>query len=202
MAGLFVTLEGPEGAGKSTQLRLLQAALAARDPLIVREPGGTALGEAVREVLLHSDGLRITPDAEMHLFMAARAELIAERIRPALDAGRMVLADRYHDSTLVYQGEVGGVAATWPPSFPRPHLTVLLDVPPELGLRRQADAGKAPDRLESRPLAFHRRVAEAYLRLAEREPDRFVVLDGTLPADALRDAIVAQIERRTAGAAR
>lgn len=196
MAGLFVTLEGPEGAGKSTQLALLREAYADRDPLIVREPGGTALGEAVRELVLHSDGMRIDAEAEMYLFMAARAELIAERIRPALEAGRIVLADRYHDSTLVYQGEVGGVPATWPASFPRPDVTVLLMVAPELGLERVVRAGKSPDRLESRPLEFHQHVAAAYLRLAEREPERFLVIDGTLPAEEVRDAIVARIEQR------
>jgi dTMP kinase len=202
MPGLLVTLEGPEGAGKSTQLGLLREAYADRDPLVVREPGGTALGEAVRGLVLHTDGVTIGAEAEMYLFMAARAQLIAERIRPALEAGRMVLADRYHDSTLVYQGEVGGVPASWPASFPRPDVTVLLRVPAELGLRRQVRAGKAADRLESLPLAFHRRVAAAYERLAEREPDRFLVVDGTLPAEAVRDAIVARIQRRLAGAVR
>jgi dTMP kinase len=202
MAGLFVTLEGPEGAGKSTQLGLLREACADLDPLIVREPGGTALGEAVRDILLHSEGVRITAEAEMHLFMAARAELIDELIGPALEAGRIVIADRYHDSTLVYQGEVGGVSTTWPSSFPRPDLTVLLMVPPELGLRRQSEAGKAPDRLESRPLEFHRRVADGYRRLARREPDRFLLVDGTRPPELVRDEILARIERLRSGAVR
>jgi dTMP kinase len=196
MSGLFVTLEGPEGAGKSTQLTLVGQALAEHNPLLVREPGGTPLGESVRELLLHRDGIAISPEAEMHLFMAARAQLLAELIQPALQAGRVVLADRYHDSTLVYQGAVGGVSTTWPSSFPRPDLTLVLLIPPELGLSRQNAAGKSPDRMESRPLAFHKQVAEAYRRLAEQDPDRFVTLDGTKAAEVLRDEIVARVQHR------
>jgi dTMP kinase len=202
MAGRLVTLEGPEGAGKSTQLELLREALAAHDPLVVREPGGTQLGESVRELLLHRDGLAISAEAEMYLFMAARSQLLAECIRPALEAGRLVLADRYHDSTVVYQGAVGGVPTTWPPSFPRPDLTILLLVPPELGFRRQAAAGKRPDRMESRPMAFHRQVSDAYRDLAERDPQRFMVLDGTRPSEVLRDEILARVQQLLAGAGR
>jgi dTMP kinase len=202
MSGRLVTLEGPEGAGKSTQVELLRRALAGHDPLVVREPGGTPLGESVRELLLHRDEVAISPEAEMYLFMAARAQLLAERIRPALEAGRLVLADRYHDSTLVYQGAVGGAPASWPPSFPRPDLTALLLVPPELGLSRQAAAGKRPDRMESRPVAFHRRVAAAYRSLAEGDRERFLVLDGTRPAEELRDEILARIEQLLVGAGR
>lgn len=201
MAGLFVTLEGPEGSGKSTQLRLLAAALAPQDPVVVREPGGTALGEALRDVLLHRSELEISPEAEAYLFMAARAELVAERIAPALAAGRLVLSDRYHDATLVYQGEVGGVEVSWPPSFPRPDLTALLLVPPELGLERQRAARGAPDRIGGRPLDFHRQVVEGYRRLAEAEPDRFLVVDGTRPPEEVRDELLARIHRLLVGAA-
>lgn len=193
-SGLFITLEGPEGAGKSTQVRRLAEALGGSDPLLVREPGGTPLGESVRELLLHREDLTIGPEAEMHLFMAARAELLDERVRPALAAGRMVIADRYHDATLVYQGAVGGIATSWPDSFPRPDLTVLLMVPAETGLARQAEAGKAPDRMESRPLAFHQAVARGYLALAEAEPGRFLVLDGTRDPEALTAAIVDRVD--------
>lgn len=201
MAGLFVTLEGPEGSGKSTQLRLLAAALAPQDPVVVREPGGTALGEALRDVLLHRSELEISPEAEAHLFMAARAELVAERIAPALAAGRLVLSDRYHDATLVYQGEVGGVEVSWPPSFPRPDLTALLLVPPQLGLERQRAARGAPDRIGGRPLDFHRQVVEGYRRLAAAEPDRFLVVDGTRPPEEVRDELLARIHRLLVGAA-
>ena len=200
MPGLFVTLEGPDGAGKTTQLQLLGRALAPHDPLVVREPGGTTLGESIRELLLHRDGVAMVPEAEMHLFMAARAELIAERIKPALEAGRLVLADRYHDSTLVYQGVVGGAPATWPASFPRPDLTVLLLVPPEVGLRRQAAASKRPDRMEARPLSFHRQVVDGYRTLAEADPERFLVVDAMRPPQTIHDEIVTRVERLLAHA--
>lgn len=202
MAGLFVTLEGPDGAGKSTQMELLRRALAPHDPLVVREPGGTTLGESVRELLLHRDGVAMVPEAEMYLFMAARAELIAERIKPALEAGRLVLADRYHDSTLVYQGVVGGAPAAWPASFPRPDLTVLLLIPPEQGLQRQAAARKRPDRMEARPLEFHREVVEGYRTLARADPDRFLVIDAMRPAATITGEIVTRVERLIAHASR
>src|SRR5205807_7245284 len=136
LSGLFITFEGPEGAGKSTQVELLRAALSARDPVVTREPGGTPLGERVRALLLH-DGVAMSGEAEMHLFMAARAELVARVIAPALATGRIVIADRYHDSTLAYQGGARGAPATWPASFPRPDRTFLLELPPEVGLERQ-----------------------------------------------------------------
>jgi dTMP kinase len=196
MAGLFVTFEGPEGAGKSTQVRLLEEALAAHRPLAVREPGGTPLGEAVRELVLHRHEMQIGAQAESYLFMAARAELLAERIVPALEAGRPVLADRYHDATRVYQGLVGGAAVSWPLSFPRPDLTVLLLVPPELGIRRQVEAGRALDRLEARPIEFHRQVVRGYCRLAEEEPDRFLELDGTRPRQDLHDEVLGLVLAR------
>jgi dTMP kinase len=199
--GLFVTLEGPEGSGKSTQLRLLADALAVHDPLVVREPGGTALGESIRDLLLHREQLEISPEAEAHLFMAARAELVAERIQPALAAGRIVLCDRYHDATLVYQGEVGGVSVPWPASFPRPDLTALLLVPAELGLERQRAARGTPDRIGGRPLDFHRQVVEGYRRRASLEPERFLVLDATRPAEEVRDALLARIHALLVGAA-
>lgn len=200
--GLFVTLEGPEGSGKSTQLGLLAEALASsHDPVVVREPGGTALGEALRDVLLHRSELEICPEAEAYLFMAARAELVGERIGPALAAGRLVLSDRYHDATRVYQGEVGGVTVDWPSSFPRPDLTALLLVPPELGLKRQVAARGAADRIGGRSLDFHRQVVEGYRRLAEAEPDRFLVVDGTRPPEDVRDEVLARIHRLLVGAA-
>jgi dTMP kinase len=189
--GLFVTFEGPEGAGKSTQVELLRSALADRAPVVTREPGGTPLGERVRELLLRT-GVDMTPGAEMLLFMAARAELVNRVIGPALAAGRIVIADRYHDSTLAYQGGARGAPTWWPAWFPRPDRTFLLDVPPELGLARARDRGH-PDRLESEDLAFHRAVAAAYGRLAEAEPERFVRLDATGPPEAVHRAVLAAL---------
>src|SRR2546427_1085664 len=142
--GLFITFEGTEGSGKTTQAELLGEWLAKRDPVVVREPGGTELSEQIRDVLLYR-GLEIDPEAEMYLFMAARRQLIAEVIAPALGAGQVVIADRYHDSTLAYQGGARGVPTTWPSTFPRPDVTFLLSVPVESGLARLALAGKKPD---------------------------------------------------------
>jgi dTMP kinase len=191
---LLVTLEGPEGAGKTTQVRLLSDALAAHRPLAVREPGGTEVGERVRDLLLHRRGLMVGAQAEAYLFMAARAELLEERIRPALDLGRLVLCDRYHDATRAYQGLVGGADVPWPATFPRPRLTVLLDLPPEVGRRRQAEQGKAPDRLESKPAPFHERVAAAYRTLAAEEPGRWLVLDATGDPDWICATIATRVE--------
>lgn len=191
---MFVTFEGPEGAGKSTQVELLRRALADRAPVVVREPGGTALGERIRELLLEPDVVQ-SAEAEMLLFMAARAELVATVIAPALAAGGTVIADRYHDSTLAYQGGARGLATWWPESFPRPDLTFLMDLPPEVGLERRRRSGQAADRLESEGLAFHRAVSEAYRRLAESEPGRFVRLDATRPAAELHAAVMAELGR-------
>ncbi|MDP9248634.1 MAG: dTMP kinase [Candidatus Dormibacteraeota bacterium] len=199
MPGLLITLEGPEGAGKSTQLELLRERLADRAVEVYREPGSTRLGDRVRELLLNGEAMN--PEAEMFLFMGARAELIGERILPALDRGAIVLLDRYHDSTLAYQG-ARGARTSWPESFPRPALTVLLRADPRLGLRRQRLAGKAPDRIESEPDDFHRRVAAEYDRLAAAEPERFLVVDAGQPAEAVAERIWERVSRLLAVAAR
>jgi dTMP kinase len=174
--GLFITFEGVEGAGKTTQAEMLGAALESRNPVVVREPGGTELGERMREVLLFG-GMDIHPEAEMFLFMAARSQLVHEVVVPALEAGQIVIADRYHDSTLAYQGGGRGVATYWPPSFIRPDITFLLSLPVEAGRVRQLVAGKKADRVEREALAFHERVAAAYESLAAAEPDRFTRID-------------------------
>src|SRR5260370_28352954 len=117
--GVFITFEGPEGSGKTRQVELLGQALADREPVMVREPGGNELGERIREIVLYG-ALELDPEAEMYLFMAARKQLIAEVIAPALAAGQVVVADRYHDSTLAYLGGAKGVPTNWPATFPRP----------------------------------------------------------------------------------
>jgi dTMP kinase len=191
MSGYFITFEGPEGSGKSTQVELLAQALADRRPLVVREPGGTELGEQIRELLLHTPS-DMSPEAEMHLFMAARAELLAKLIKPALGEGRIVIDDRYHDSTMAYQGAGRGAPAQWPASFPKPDRTFLLLLPAEDGLDRLAGRGAGADRLEGEPLAFHRRVVEAYERMARAEP-RFVRIDATRPAGEVHADVLANV---------
>jgi dTMP kinase len=197
--GLFITFEGTEGSGKTTQAELLNDWLANEDAVLVREPGGTELGEQVRDVLLYK-GLDIDPEAEMYLFMASRRQLIAEVIAPALAAGQIVIADRYHDSTLAYQGGARGLPTGWPPTFPRPDITFLLEGPVEAGLGRHEQAGKSKDRMERESIEFHRKVAEAYDGLAAAEPSRFVRVDATGSRDKIhldvRDRLKPLLEAR------
>jgi dTMP kinase len=194
---LFITFEGTEGSGKTTQTELLGEWLQQRNPVLVREPGGTELGEQIRDVLLYK-GLDIDAEAEMYLFMASRRQLIAEVIVPSLAQGQIVIADRYHDSTLAYQGGARGVPTTWPPTFPRPDVTFLLEGPVEAGLSRHEEAGKSKDRMEQESLDFHQKVAEAYEQLADAEPKRFVRLDATGSRDKIhfevRDHLKAFLE--------
>lgn len=182
--GLFITFEGTEGSGKTTQAELLNEWLEKESPVLVREPGGTELSEQIRDVLLYK-GLQIDAEAEMYLFMASRRQLIADVIAPALAAGQIVIADRYHDSTLAYQGGARGVPTTWPQTFPRPDITFLLEGPAEVGLNRHEMAGKSKDRMEQESIDFHRKVAEAYEKLADAEPQRFVRLDATGSRDKI-----------------
>jgi dTMP kinase len=193
MSGLFITFEGPEGSGKTTQVELLGQALASREPVMVREPGGNELGERIREIVLYG-ALELDAEAEMYLFMAARRQLIAEVIAPALAAGQIVVADRYHDSTLAYQGGGRSVPTTWPPTFPRPDVTFLLSVPVESGLERLAKAGKKPDRVERESIDFHNRVAAAYDRLAQAEPQRFARLDATASRDHVHQQVMNRLQ--------
>jgi dTMP kinase len=192
--GLFITFEGPEGSGKTTQIAMLAAALASREPLVVREPGGTELGEQLRDILLEQN-LEIDPETEMYLFMAARRQLIAEVIAPALSAGRIVVADRYHDSTLAYQGGGRDVPTTWPASFPRPDVTFLLALPIKSGLERHANAGKGADRVERESLEFHERVSAAYDRLAAADPERFTRLDATGSRGKVHRAVMDRLSK-------
>jgi dTMP kinase len=189
--GLFITFEGTEGSGKTTQAEMLGEWLSSRDPIVVREPGGTELGERVREVLLYA-GLEIDAEAEMYLFMASRRQLIAEVIAPGIEAGKIVIADRYHDSTLAYQGGARGVPTVWPHTFPRPDITFLLEGDVETGLGRHESAGKTKDRMEQESIDFHKKVGEAYATLAAAEPSRFVRLD----AAGSRDKIHLQVRDR------
>lgn len=184
MSGLFITFEGGEGSGKSTQIvrlarRLEAAGLSVR---VIREPGGTAVGEAVRQILLHRDHSAIDPLAELLLYEAARAQLLAEVIEPALDAGETVLCDRFFDSTTAYQGYARGLSLELVATLNRaatggrvPDRTIVFDIEPELGLGRATAQGA--DRLESEGMAFHRAVRDGFLALASEEPERVTVID-------------------------
>ncbi|MBX5489959.1 MAG: dTMP kinase [Chloroflexi bacterium] len=206
--GLFVTIEGPEGAGKSTQVALLDHALAGAGYVVcqVREPGDTPLGDHLRELLLAPSTV-VSPRAEALLYCAARAELVENVIRPALASGAVVIADRYADSTLAYQGAGRGLpldALTAVVQFAiagcRPDLTILLDLPVEDGLaRKEAATALRPaewTRFERETVAFHERVRAGYRRLAAAEPGRWLVLDARAPAEALHATIWGAVQRR------
>jgi len=202
MPGVFVTFEGGEGSGKSTQIERLAARLAARglDPLRAREPGGTPLGEGVRDLLL-DPARKPSPMTEALLLESARAELVATMIRPALAAGRVVLCDRYDDSTLAYQGGGRGLEDAKLRAMNRaatgglvPDLTILFDLDPELGLARRGRAPGPTNRLDREPLEFHRRVRRRYLELAAAEPERWRVIDASVDAAELERATWAAIE--------
>jgi dTMP kinase len=191
--GLFITFEGTEGSGKTTQVELLGEKLSHRQPLMVREPGGTELGERLREVVLNS-GMELDGEAEMYLFMAARRQLLQELITPALALGRIVIADRYQDSTFAYQGGGRGVPVTWPPTFPRPDMTFLLALPVQKGRERQLSAGKSADRVERESIDFHNRVAAEYERLATAEPERITRLDASEPREVVHHKVMSRVQ--------
>jgi dTMP kinase len=196
--GLFITLEGGEGAGKSVQLEALSKALSGQAPNVVttREPGGTPLGERLREVLLDIDS-EFDPLAEAMLFAAARAELVRSVIKPTLDRGDFVICDRYADSTVAYQGYASDVDLMSIGQLNQiatggliPDLTILLDLPVEDGLRRSG----GDDRFESEDVTFHERVRAGYLALAEHDSERWMVVDATQPREAITSQIVERVE--------
>lgn len=202
--GLFITFEGGEGAGKSTQIRTLASALEefGREVLVTREPGGSPGAEAVRHVLLSGAAEPLGPEMEAILFAAARSDHVEQVIRPALERGLVVLCDRFMDSSRVYQGVTGGLD----PEFMRsleavaingmiPDLTIILDLDPEEGLRRATArrGDDSADRFEKETLAIHRRRREAFLSIARDEPDRCVVIDAGRPADDVAADIAAAV---------
>ncbi|MGU3360762.1 dTMP kinase [Methylobacterium sp. M6A4_1b] len=212
--GTFVTFEGGEGAGKSTQIRRLAAQLrleSGRPVLTTREPGGSAKAERIREALLAGLAKPYGPFAEALLFSAARIDHLDTLIRPALARGEIVLCDRFADSTRAYQGAAGGLDPAALRALEgvvvgptRPDLTLILDCDPELGLararaRRDAGADGAVDRFEAEALAFHARLRSAFLAIAAEEPGRCAIVDAALPADAVEAAIRAVVAERLPG---
>lgn len=208
--GKFIVLDGPDGSGKGTQLAKLEALVAAAGgrPVRAKDPGGTAIGDRIRHLLLDHDLSTMDPHCEALLFMASRAQLVAEVVRPALAAGATVLGDRFISATCAYQVAAGfprdlviqlgrlAVGDTWP------HLTLILDVPPEIGFERTGRRshhtskrsaagqmamfdGAAPDAVESRPLEYHRRVRELFRELPDAYPAPAVILDGSAAPDAV-----------------
>ncbi|HSW52735.1 MAG TPA: dTMP kinase [Sulfuricaulis sp.] len=200
--GLFITLEGGEGAGKSTNLAFIRQWLqrAGHEVVVTREPGGTELGERVRDILLHSQQLHITPESEMLLMFAARSEHLSKVIRPALAAGKTVLCDRFTDATYAYQGGGRGLPAERIAAMEnqvqgdlRPDLTLLLDVPVEAGRARAGQRGE-PDRFEREDNGFFTRVHAVYLARAQAEPERMRVIDAGHALPQVEQQIAAVLE--------
>lgn len=198
----FITFEGIEGSGKSSHARTLAVALRARghDVVETREPGGTAAGAAMRALLLGAEATPLTPLAELFLYCADRTQHVAETIRPALDAGRVVICDRFSDSTVAYQGYgrgldldlVRGLDARARQGL-EPWLTVLLDCPADIGLARAKARAGVADRFERETLAFHERVRAGFVALAAETPARVVVVDSTTEPDAASTHILATV---------
>ncbi|MGH2830698.1 MAG: dTMP kinase [Actinomycetota bacterium] len=195
--GLFIVFEGVEGSGKSTMIAYLTSFLKefGKDVVLTREPGGTAIGERIRRLLLDPEAREMDSKAEALLYAAARAQHVAQVVRPALESGKAVISDRYLDSSLAYQGLARGLGDEdvyrlniWATDELIPDLVVLLDLDPEVGLARAAGA---PDRIEQEDIAFHRKVAEAYQQLAKTYPSRFALIDASQPVETVRE----QVER-------
>ncbi|MCS7222091.1 MAG: dTMP kinase [Anaerolineae bacterium] len=203
--GLFITFEGPEGSGKTTQIQLLGEWLSCQgyNVLITREPGGTPLGDQIRAILLSPEHRDMCPEAEALLFSVARSQLVRQVIQPHLNKGGVVLCDRYADSTLAYQGygrgldlDMLGTIITFATGGLWPDLTIYLDLPVEEGLaRRRQSTTLEWNRLDAEQLAFHQRVREGYLRMAAASP-RWLVLDARQPIELLQQAIREQVAKR------
>ena len=203
--GLFVCFEGGDGAGKSTQVRLLTELLEelGREVVVTRQPGGTPLGAQIRRLVLHGD--HVAARAEALLFAADKAQHVDQLIAPALARGAVVITDRYTDSSIAYQGagrDLGAdeirVLQHWAVGEVLPDLTIVLDVSPELGRARRGDV---QDRLESEADVFHAAVRQGFLGLAARDPGRYLVVDAALPVDEIHDLVAEAVTRIGAGAA-
>ncbi|MBI2510489.1 MAG: dTMP kinase [Opitutae bacterium] len=207
LAGKLISFEGSEGAGKSTQIARLAEHLQklGREVVATREPGGTEIGEQIRNILIHNHrGDEMCAETELLLFTAARAQLVREVIAPALLRGAVVLSDRYLDSSTVYQGVARNLAPDPVNQINRfavgnvmPHLTIVIDVPTEVSLQRvRQRASDLPDRMERENIEFYDKVREGYLLLARQWPERVVVIDGTQSPNALEEQIWGAVQLR------
>jgi len=194
----FISFEGIEGSGKTTQIKRLLTWLSRshRPVLHTREPGGTEIGDAIRQILLHPQHTEMVPEAEILLFSAARAQIVHEVIRPHLQQGWIVICDRFYDSTLAYQGYGLGMPlealqqiTAFATGGLQPDLTLYLDIEAEAGLRRKAQTPEEWNRMEAKELAFHRRVRDGYLALAQAEPERWVIIAADQPEAIIQSQI-------------
>lgn len=199
MQGIFISMEGPDGSGKSTQIELLKeylSSLGYEDIIITREPGGTAISEAVREIILNKEYTEMGYMTEALLYASARAQLVTQVIKPALEAGKAVISDRFVDSSAVYQGMARGIGVeevyqinSYAIQGIMPQLTIHLDLPAKVGISRKKDQ-KDLDRMELQALDFHERVAQGYRDLATLDPNRIKTVDATLSIDEIHEIIV------------
>lgn len=200
--GIFITMEGPDGSGKTTQIEKLKAYLEDKgyDVLITREPGGTRISEAVRGIILNKDFTEMDPVTEMLLYASARAQLVAENIGPAIESGKAVISDRFVDSSVVYQGIARGLGIDTVYEVNKsairgyePDITFLLDLPAEVGIARKKNQAEL-DRMENETIEFHKMVADGYRRLAALNESRIKTIDAALPIDEIYDIIKGDVE--------
>jgi dTMP kinase len=205
---LFITFEGPEGSGKSTQIKLLCTYLLAQDYPVVqtREPGGTAIGDQIRKVLLSPEHAEMLPVTEFLLFSASRAQLVSQFIRPHLAAGRTVLCDRYADSSLAYQGYAQGLDPDRLRQITRfatggltPDCTIYFDLEVTVGLQRKQHASVPLDRLDAKSIEFHERVRRGYLAMAAQEPDRWYVVNAEANVNTVQGKVRQHVEQLITG---
>jgi len=203
--GFFITFEGPEGSGKTTQIRRLAAFLEEQGYAVVltREPGGTVIGDQIRQILLAHGNAEMKPRTEVLLFQASRAQHVDELIRPALAQGKIVLCDRFADSTLAYQGFGRGEnldrlrqLIAYATGGLQPHLTLLLDLDVEVGLRRRQPLLQEWNRLDAEKLAFHQKVRDGYRQLAQEDPQRWVVIDASRSVEEVHDEVKRVVQAR------
>ena len=207
-SGFFITFEGSEGCGKSTQIALLAEKLrqAGREPLLIREPGGTPAGESIRHLLQHApEGENLVPEAELLLFAASRAQLVREKILPALESGRIVISDRFFDSTTVYQGVARRIPTEDTARINAfaigdclPDVTFVLDLDRKTSLARMRDGKRELDRIERESEEFFAAVRQGYLDLAKKNPARIVLLDASSSVESLSKEIQSLISQRNA----
>ncbi len=198
--GFFITIEGVEGAGKTTQIHRLADALG-DDVIVTREPGGTPVSEQVRDIFLTASTISAT--TELLLIAAARSQHVSELILPALNAGQIVICDRFSDATIAYQGYRKGIDLQIVEQVNqiatdglKPDITFLLDLPPEIGLQRKRDSDEPLTRLEHETLSLHKKVREGYLAVAKLEPNRVTLVDAQLGPDTIHNILVAEAEKR------
>ncbi|MBE5943463.1 MAG: dTMP kinase [Lachnospiraceae bacterium] len=203
MQGIFISMEGPDGSGKSTQIELLKSYLEAKgydEIIITREPGGTVISEAIREIILNKDYVEMGYMTEALLYASARAQLVSQVIKPALEAGKAVISDRFVDSSAVYQGMARGLGVetayqinSYAIQGVMPDLTIHMDLPAKVGISRKKKQAEL-DRMELETLEFHERVAQGYRDLATLNPDRIKSIDATMTIEDIHNKIVKYVE--------